>query len=85
MTLMVVEQPQLNREQILAAVTDFVFGRTHESLVLVVVVVTVATLSSTVIHGQEIGGVWQLRDEKGSVFVLCRRCSTGTPIHRVPT
>jgi len=50
-------EPQLNREEILAAVTDFVFGRTltvTHSLV-VVVVVTVATHSSTAIRGREIG------------------------------
>jgi len=56
---MVIPEPQLNREEILAAVTDFVFGRTQShsqshSLV-VVVVVTVATHSSTAIRGREIG------------------------------
>jgi len=52
-------EPQLNREEILAAVTDFVFGRTHIHslvvLVLVVVVVSVVSHSSTAIHGREIG------------------------------
>jgi len=57
-------EPQLNREEILAAVTDFVFGCTHCSVtdslthslvVLVVVVVTIATHSSTAIRCREIG------------------------------
>jgi len=50
-------EPQLNREEILAAVTDFVFGRTqsHSHSLVVVVVVTVATHWSTALRGQEIG------------------------------
>jgi len=48
-------EPQLNREEILAAVTDFVFGLTVTHSLVVVVVVTVATHSSTVIRDREIG------------------------------
>jgi len=51
-------EPQLNREEILAAVMDFVLGRTHSHshslLLLVAVDIIVATRSSTAIRGREI-------------------------------